>query len=116
MSPPRNHQRWVRGLRYLALPLIAGLVISLALLERQGKADHGEIVQVHHGYIGAAVMVAAPVLLSASTAAWMIWIVVVLQLLGTWWMLDDIYQHVRQFEEPFYRSPWHEWAHSLGVI
>jgi hypothetical protein len=116
VSRPGNLRSWARGLRYLALPLLVGLLISLAGLQRQGQADHGEIMQIHHGYIGAVVMFAAPLLLSISSAPWMLWVVIVLQLLGTWWTVDDIYQHMRQFEEPFYRSPWHEWAHSLGLI
>ena len=95
---------------------IVALVVVLARLQTLGLADHGRVVQVHHGYIGGVLALAAIATLRRDLRMWARILVAALAVLGTWWLGDDIYQHVQQFTEPFYRSPWHRWAHGWGLI
>ena len=105
---------WLLGL-VVALGLVALLVV-LARLQALGHANHGHIVQIHHGYLGALLAFAC-----LASARWQLptvmrVLIATVFLLGVWWLTDDIYQHAKQFGEPFYRSPWHRWAASWGVI
>ena len=88
------------ALHMLAVLMLAVLLVTLVRLQRIGKADHGKVAQVHHGY--GVVLALIPVLP----------IQIVALLIG----LDDTYQHLRQIKEPTYRSPLHKLAHKVGVI
>ena len=103
-----------------ALMILAGLValvVVLAQLQAIGLADHGRVVQLHHGYIGGGLaLVLRAVSVRWELPMWARIVAAMLILLGAWWLADDLYQHIRQFREPFYRSPWHKWAAAIGVI
>lgn len=103
----------------LALLIAAGLValvVVLARLQALGLADHGRVVQVHHGYLGGLLALACLVPLRSERPAVLRILLAAIFLLGAWWLADDLYQHVQQFSEPFYRSPWHRWAAGWGLI
>ena len=103
----------------LALLILAGvlaLLIVLARLQALGYADHGRVVQIHHGYLGAVLALACVASFRLALPAWARVLAGTLFVLGAWWLADDLYQHVRQFSEPFFRSPWHRWAARWGVI
>lgn len=48
---------------------------------------------------------------------WQGWVGLLLGSLGSWWLLDDLWQHWRQRREPEYRSPVHRiWIRMLGWL
>ena len=80
--------------------VFVALVVVLWRLQTTRTVDHGKVWQAHHGYL---------VLLGLIPS---LWVQVPALILG----LDDLYQHARQFTEPFYRSPVHRLAHRMGII
>ena len=116
---PGEGRRPLKRVWPLALFVAFGLAVLLVVLGRLqllGHANHGHILQVHHGYLGAALAFACLTSLRWKLALPIRILLGTLFLLGVWWLGDDIYQHARQFSEPFYRSPWHRWAAAWGVI
>ena len=103
----------------VGLPIagLLALLIVLRRLERQPSADpHGKIAQTHHGYIGAGMALLACLAFTPGVTGWVRVLGGLVYGLGLWWLGDDVYQHRRQFREPFYRSSWHKWAHRQGII
>ena len=101
------------------LLIVAGvlaLLIVLARLQALGYADHGRVVQIHHGYLGAALALTCVTSFRLALPKRARVLAAAVFVLGAWWLADDLYQHIRQFSEPFFRSPWHRWAARWGLI
>lgn len=96
---------------------LAMLLRALASLERQvPQHPHGKIRQGHHGYYGFALMVLPALLLLVAVPVWLLGVAAFVQAIGGWWLVDDIRQHRIQYTRPSYLSPWHRWAHKVGLI
>jgi hypothetical protein len=107
---------WIRGAQFTAcLGLLVLLRALLKLQEQQPPHPHASLRQLHHGYYGFALTVLTPALLLVSRVWWVVAMVLLLQALGLWWLLDDFRQHVAQWRDPGYRSWWHNWAHARGL-
>lgn len=89
------------GLQMTGLAMLAVLLVVLVRLQRIGKARHGKVAQIHHGYLGAALML----------VPW--WPA---QLVGLVILADDLVQHLMQLRKPDWLSPLHRLAHKVGVI
>jgi hypothetical protein len=104
---------------WAGLPVVGlvALLVVLYRLERQPSADpHGKLWQSHHGYIGAGMALVACLAFVPGVRGFVEIVGGIAYAFGLWWIGDDVYQHHRQYREPFYRSSWHRWAHRQGLI
>ena len=100
--------------------LLALLLWNLRVLERDPKftGDHGKIAQLHHGYYGFVLAVLAVIaqFYVFHFEMWGALAMLLLYLLGCWWLWDDARMHYQQRKEPFKKSPWHRFAAKVGAI
>jgi len=81
---------------WLWLPL-AGAALALFFIAASESDGRIKVIDVHHEYIGLAL------LLIALALNWPLWVLVVAVAV----MFDDSYQHTRQVDDPTYLSPLH---------
>lgn len=71
-------------------------------------------LELHHGYYGVALMLISLVM-AFTPEIWGIYNSIYVFSVGAYLFIDDIYQHHRQVDEPFYHSPVHNTFRFLYV-
>jgi hypothetical protein len=63
-------------------------------------------IELHHGYYGLFLMLLA-YLMEAKSDLWNIYSILYVFIIGVYLLIDDIYQHHKQVDNPSYHSPVH---------
>ena len=87
---------------------IGGLIrVFMGLHALHKKCEEHHWRQIHHAYLGAVVLAAGGYIPHD--------ISYLVQSVGLWWLVDDLWQHEKQLQDCSYRSFWHNaWAKVAG--